>query len=107
MVDHIKVDYATLGATADALRGISVGLRASAGGAGTGVEVLGHPALVGAMEDFTGNWRIHREQLISSVDGHEKLVRAALEGHQALDKALAGALTGEGKNSSGAAGRAK
>jgi hypothetical protein len=89
MADHLRVDLPTLQRTADALGAVSGALRTTDDPAGRDRDVLGHPALVGAMEDFTGNWRIHREQLISSVDAHEKMVRAAVQGHQELDRGLA------------------
>lgn len=93
MADHLRVDLPTLQRTADALSAISGALRTTDDPAGRDRNVLGHPALVGVMEDFTGNWRIHREQLISSVDAHEKMVRAAVQGHQELDRGLAQSLT--------------
>ena len=104
MADHVTVDPQTLGRMADELGRAEAALRSADDPTGREVGVLGHPGLVGAMEEFTGNWRVHRRALLETLDAHQKMLRSARDGYQTLDRALADAVTPDAAAQSGAPG---
>ncbi len=59
----------------------------------TGVGMLGSGELVGAMDDFVDNWKIHRDKLVASVEAHQKMTTDSAEAYESTDTGLAKELT--------------
>lgn len=93
MADHIHVNVTALGHMADELGRVEAALRSAGDPVARDGGVLGHPALVGAMEEFTGNWRLHRRALLETLETHQTMLRSAQDGYQTLDRSLADAIT--------------
>jgi len=94
---YVKVDVPLLRQTGQRLGEISATLkRAKAEGQGA-AAAMGQPDLARAMQEFEKNWRIHRDQLIEQIDGHQTVVTGAADSYRELDSAQAQALDGPPK----------
>ena len=94
LVTHIKVDVPLLRQTGQKLGEISATLKRAGEEGGHAAAAMAQPDLTKVMKDFEKNWRVHRGQLIEHVDGHQKLVVAAAEAYEQLDREQAKALDG-------------
>ena len=66
------------------------------GDLGGDVAAVAQHDLIKAMQDFVDNWRIHREKLIDSVDGHQKAISTAADSYDQLDHDQASCLAQAG-----------
>ncbi|MGH3721033.1 MAG: hypothetical protein ACRDRI_19740 [Pseudonocardiaceae bacterium] len=92
MSDHLKVDVALIRATASGLGLIKDALQGADAG-NPGAAVLGLGGLAEAMDEFAHNWDIHRRELISAVEAHQKMAVASADAYEHTDTELAKALT--------------
>lgn len=92
MGTHLRVDLATLERTAGGLSA----LRREFADAGEIAEeyafAVGAPALVEALVEFAGNWKHHRERLLSAIDAVHAMAANSVATYHEVDDALARAL---------------
>jgi hypothetical protein len=59
-------------------------------------DAVGDPDLVAALEEFAGDWRVHREQLLSSMDAVHQMADKSHRAYIETDDKLAQQLRGDG-----------
>jgi hypothetical protein len=91
---YIKVDIPLMRQTGQHLGEISATLKRAKADSGGVVAAMAQPDLARAMKDFESNWRIHRDQLIEQIDGHQQVVVGAANSYHELDSGQAHALDG-------------
>jgi hypothetical protein len=93
-VADLVVDLALLQRTAGDLDvlieefGNASGIVSSSSGA------VADPDLVTALEEFAGNWRVHREKLLGSMHAVHQMTTASHQAYVTTDNKLAGELRG-------------
>jgi N-acetylglucosamine-6-phosphate deacetylase len=97
---HVKVDPDLLDQVAGQLGEIASALRSADARAREDRGVLGHGGLASAMAEFVGNWRVHRERLLSSVEAHQKMASHSADAYRRLDDQL-GSLLDPGPGAAG------
>lgn len=92
MGDHLKVDVALIRATGEGLGRIKDALQ-HAEASNPGYHVLGSHELAGVMDDFVGNWEIHRGKLVSAVEAHRQMALQSADAYEHTDSELTKAPT--------------
>lgn len=92
MGDHLKVDVALIRATGEGLGQVKDILQ-HAQASNPGYQVLGSHELSEVMDDFVGNWEIHRGKLMSAVEAHQQMVLQSADAYEHTDSELAKVLT--------------
>jgi hypothetical protein len=90
--DHLKVDVALIRTTAQRLGAIKDALQ-HPDASKPGREVLGSDDLSRAMDEFVGNWEVHRDKLVSALEAHQQMAAASADAYEHTDSELATALT--------------
>lgn len=90
--DHVCVDVDLLEATAQRLGHVAQELTASRATADSDAQVIRHRYLTAALSEFSDNWRIRRENLITAVEGAHKLVGLAAKSYREQEAAMAKSL---------------
>ncbi len=93
-VADLVVDLALLERTAGDL-GVLIGEFGNASGIVSGSSAaVADPGLVSALEDFAGNWRVHREKLLSSMHAVHQMAARSHQAYLTTDSKLASELRG-------------
>lgn len=93
MGDRLVVDLDALDARASDLRGLAREFRGSARQGAAARAAVGHERVAGALEEFTDNWRRHRDALVSSLDAVAQMARDSHDAYVETDEQLAAELT--------------
>jgi hypothetical protein len=100
MADHIAVDVSLLREMGRGLGRVGASLDQARGTAQDDARAVAQPDLAEAMRDFAGNWRVHREQLIESVNGAARFVAGAADAYERLDQELGAGIAGGSEGAS-------
>ncbi len=89
MSDRLRVDLAALRGTATELRGLAREFRDAAKKVDDARGAVGHRKVADALEEFAGNWRRHREALVSSLDAVADMAQNSHDTYREADEDLA------------------
>ena len=90
MGNRLKVDLDALADTAGELRNLADEFRRAAQTGDLARHAVGHDRVADALGTFTGNWRRHRESLVSSLDAVAKMAEESHATYTRTDSELAG-----------------
>jgi hypothetical protein len=92
MADHVAIDISLLRETGSRLGRVAQSLGQARGSGADDAEAVRQRDLAEAMEEFTRNWKRHREHLIDKVSGGAKFVTGAVEAYERLEGDLTAGL---------------
>ncbi|GLY30949.1 hypothetical protein [Kineosporia sp. NBRC 101731] len=93
VTDHVKIELDVLQMTATRLGQVAGELKNSRSAADQDGRVVAHADLASALGEFSDNWRVHRENLITAVEGAHGFVAKAVTAYRELDLQLTEAVT--------------
>lgn len=96
MSGRLKVDLDALSDTARSLDVLARQFRNASCALGAARSAVGHPDVAAAMSEFTGNWRRHREALVSSLEAVADMASDSHAAYTEADRELAGKLEAAG-----------
>lgn len=97
---RLQVDTDQLRDTARAVRTITAGLSSLSNDAEGVADAFGHSGLADAYGDYVNGWRIHRERLLTAVEGLAEMCDQVAQAFEDVDYGLAG--EGDGRTGDGA-----
>lgn len=89
MGGRLKVDLDALADTATELRGLAREFRGAAKTVDGAKSAVGHERVADALNEFSDNWRRHREALVKSLDAVSDMARDSRETYIEVDEDLA------------------
>jgi hypothetical protein len=106
VADHVHVDLTLLQDTAAALGVLRTEFSQAGAIVDANSQAVGAQPLVSALNTFAGNWKRHRQSLVTSIDAAEKMAQTGHDSYVKLDDAQARALVAaEQGPASGTGGR--
>lgn len=85
----LKVDYEQLTASRDALERLTTEYSHATDLAHASEGIWGHSAVKDAINDFAGNWKIHREKLLDHLHKVSEMTEKSLEAFEDADSQIA------------------
>jgi hypothetical protein len=86
---HLKVDLHLLEDTAEALKQLRAEFADASRIADEHRGVLGSGEVADAVDSFAGNWRRHREKLVTSIESLETMAADSAKTYREVDSELA------------------
>lgn len=92
MGDRLLVDLDALRETANELKTLAKDFRNASKTAADAMGAVGHDQVADALDEFTSNWRRHRDALVSSLDAVAQMARDSRATYVEADEELAAEL---------------